>query len=106
MMPSEPAMLSPPTITGRPAATAPPNTRNSTTVTNGSAEDSMCFWSLAMVPVKRVGHRLDPGELHRTAVELLQSRRDVLVVVEDVSSSSPFSGMETKVYFLSWVTMP
>ncbi len=50
-MPSAPAMLSPPTMAGRPAATAPPNTRNKTTVTSGSARTSMRRWSVAMVPV-------------------------------------------------------
>ncbi len=44
-------MLSPPTITGRQAATAPPKTRNSTTATNGRASTSIRRWSVAMVPV-------------------------------------------------------
>ncbi len=39
-------------MTGRPAATAPPNTRNSTTVTIGSPRYSKSFWSLAIVPVR------------------------------------------------------
>ena len=50
-MPSEPAMLRPPTMAGRPAAITPPKTRNSTTATSGSASTSMRFWSVAMVPV-------------------------------------------------------
>ncbi|CFE40049.1 Uncharacterised protein [Mycobacterium tuberculosis] len=51
MMPSAPAMHSPPTITGRPAAITPPNTKNNTTATNGSASTSIRRWSVAMVPV-------------------------------------------------------
>ncbi len=45
-------MLSPPTMAGRPAATAPPNTRNNTTATSGTARTSMRRWSVAMVPVR------------------------------------------------------
>ncbi|OBK41544.1 hypothetical protein A5659_10045 [Mycobacterium sp. 1165196.3] len=51
-MPSEPAMLRPPTMAGRPAATAPPKTRNRTTATIGTARTSMRRWSVAMVPVR------------------------------------------------------
>ena len=40
MMPREPAMVRPPTITGRLAAITPPNTKNSTTMTSGTPSSS------------------------------------------------------------------
>ena len=60
-MPSAPAMLSPPTITGRTAAITPPNTKNNTMATRGSARTSMRFWSVAMVPVRALATGSSPA---------------------------------------------
>jgi hypothetical protein len=62
-MPSEPTIESPPTITGRLAATTPPKTKNSTMATNGSARTSMRFWSLAIVPVNSLASGFRPASL-------------------------------------------
>ncbi|PQM46106.1 hypothetical protein C1Y40_03727 [Mycobacterium talmoniae] len=62
-MPVAPAMLKPPTITGRLAAITPPNTKNSTTATSGSARTSIRFWSVAMVPVSASATGCKPASL-------------------------------------------
>ena len=64
MMPSAPAMVSPPMIPGRNAATTPPNTKNSKTMTSGIASTSARCWSVAMVPGQFVGQRQQTGQLH------------------------------------------
>ena len=60
-MPSAPAMVRPPMRPGRAAAITPPNTKNSTTQTNGMAATSARFWSSPMVPVSSLASGCRPA---------------------------------------------
>ena len=73
----------PPTITGRPPATTPPNTKNSTTATSGSASTSARFWSLPMVPVSSLATGCRPASSTLPSSSCLQVGLDRLVVVQD-----------------------
>ncbi|SKV07602.1 Uncharacterised protein [Mycobacteroides abscessus subsp. abscessus] len=61
MMPRAPAMVRPPTISGRPAAITPPKTKNNTTAMTGSDRTSMRCWSLPMVPVSSLATGCRPA---------------------------------------------
>ena len=62
-MPSAPAMVRPPTIAGRLAATTPPKTKNSTTATSGMREHFGALLVVADGAGQFAGQRLQAGEL-------------------------------------------
>ena len=87
MIPSAPAIVRPPTIAGRLAATTPPKTKNSTTATSGIASTSPRFWSSPMVPVSSLASGCRPASLTSTpsigevVLDLLEVVQDGVVVV-------------------------